>query len=463
MQTLFDDFNLTDGLNLGVSQYLNKSGEAREALNCDLKVPGELARQLGYATYGTGLDASAVLGLYDFNTTAGVKKWLAGTGTVLYYDNAGTWTSALTGLTTGLEMSFATHLDTAIMTNGTDVMKKSTTGTSWSTLGGTPPVAKYVVTFDNKVYALNLSGFTSRIRWSDDGTIETWTSTNIQDVTTNIGVGDQITGGTVNNNNLLIFKNYSTWKWDTSELRVMHANAGCRAPKSIVTIDDWSFWLSHKGFMGTNGGKPFRISNAIFPFVDAISDITAPVGWAEDNHIYWYIGTVTVNSFVYTNCVVIYNYDTDAWSVKTLGDSVKQAAILTTSGNVRSAYIGNSAGQVYKYNTGITDNTAAIPFDFVGAPNMSGIPYLQKDYKFLYVYLDRTANTGIDVFYSVDFKDFKPLGTATDVVSELQFPPGVRGFNIRLKYATNTTNDQQKILGHVCLGDVLPGRLGSIT
>ena len=39
MQTLFQDFNLTDGLNLGVSQYLNKSGEAREAINCDLTVP----------------------------------------------------------------------------------------------------------------------------------------------------------------------------------------------------------------------------------------------------------------------------------------------------------------------------------------------------------------------------------------------------------------------------------------
>lgn len=462
MQTLFEDFNLTEGLNLGVSQYLNKSGEAREAINCDLSIPGELARQLGYSSYGSGLDASPVLGLYDY-TTSSIKKWIAVTGTVIYYDNSGTWTSAATGLTSGKYGTFATHLDTLIYTNLYDSVKKSTNGTSFGDLGGSPPKAKYVVTFDNKVYLLNIESYPSRMRWSDDGTTETWTSTNVQDVSTNIGIGDEITGGTVNNNNLLIFKNYSVWKWNASELRAIHTTVGCRSPRSIVTVDDWSFWASHKGFMGTNGGKPFRISNAVAPFFNAISDITAIVGWSEDNIVHWYIGTVTVNGLQYSNCILLYNYDTNAWSVKTSNDAITQAAILTTSGNVRSAYIGSSLGQVYKFKDGITDNTAAIPFTFVGAPYMSGIPFLQKDYKYLYVYLDRTSNMGIEVYYSVDFKDFRKLGTATDVVSELQFPSGVRGFNIRLKYATNTTVDQQKILGHVCLGDVLPGRLGNVT
>ena len=143
-------------------------------------------------------------------------------------------------------------------------------------------------------------------------------------------------------------------------------------------------------------------------------------------------------------------------------DVIKQAAILTTSGNVRSAYFGDDAGQVYKFKTGLNDNGDAIPFKWVGAPQMSGVAHLQKDYKYLYVSLDRTAKHGIDVLYSIDFEDFKPLGTAYNVVSELAFPAGTSGHNIRIQYATNTTADQQRILGHICLGDILPGRLTNV-
>jgi hypothetical protein len=458
-QILFSNFNQSQGLNIGVNQYLNKDGECREALNCDFSEVGTLQRHLGYTTYGDKISTSAILGLYDFKTIAtGVTKWIAKNATKLYYDNAGTWTDTGATVTTAEDITFCTHLDTLIGGSISDAPVKSTNGTSFSTLSGSPPKAKYWLTFDNKVYALNLKTYPYRIRWSDDGTIETWTSTNIQDVATNIGIGDQITGGTVNNNNLLVFKNYSTWKWDTYELRTLHSSIGCRAPKSIATIDDWSFWLSHQGIYATNGGKPFRISKPVKAFIEGITDITTPVGWAEDNFYYLYIGT----SNGITNCLLIYDYDNNVWSYKSMADVIKQAAVLTTSGNVRSAYIGDDAGQVYKFKTGNNDNGDPIPFKWVGAPQMSGNAHLQKDYKYFYVFLDRTAKYGIDVSYSVDFEDFKPLGTAYNAISELPFPAGTPGHNIRIMYSTNLTTDQQKILGHLAVGDVLRGRLGEV-
>jgi len=458
-QVLFKSFSLADGLNLGVNQYLLKAGECTEALNCDFNIIGELARFPGFSTYGNKISTSAILGLYDFKTiSTSVSKWITKNATKLYYDNSGTWADTGATVTTAEDITFCTHLDTLIGGSISDSPLKSTNGISFSTLDGSPPKAKYWITFDNKVYALNLASYPYRIRWSDDGTIETWTSTNIQDVATNIGVGDEITGGTVNNNNLLIFKNYSTWKWDTYELRTLNTSVGCRAPKSIATIDDWTFWLSHKGVMATNGGKPFRISKAVKPFIDGISDITTPVGWAEDNFYYLYIGT----SNSVTNCLLIYDFDNNVWSYKSMPDVVKMAAILTTSGNVRSAYFGDDAGQVYKFKTGLNDNSDAIPFKWVGAPQMSGYPQLQKDYQYLYVFLDRTAKSGIDVLYSIDFEDFKPLGTAYNTVSELAFPPGTRGHNIRIMYSTNSLSSQQTILGHLALGEILPGRLGSV-
>ena len=460
---LFQQFNLSDGLNIGVNQYLNKPGECREALNCDFSEVGTLQRHLGYPTYGDDLGAADILGIYDFKTSAGSIKWLAVYDEAIYSDESETWTSRQAGLTADSEATFATHLDTCIMANGVDAPLKSTDGTTWASLGGSPPTAKYAVTFDNKVYMLNNSGATSRMRWSDDGTIETWTATNIQDVTTNIGIGDQITGGTVNNNSLIIFKNYSTWKWDTYELRTLHSSVGCRAPKSIATIDDWTFWVSHRGAEASNGGKPFRISKPVQAFFNAISDITAPIGWANDNFWYVFIGTVTVGKIgTITNCLMIYDYDNNVWSYKPMDFNVARAAILTTSGDVRHAYLGSDSGQVYKFKSGNNDNGAPIPFKWIGGPQVSGASHLQKNYDYLYVFLDRTAKYGIEVFYSIDFGDFESLGTASEVVSELPFPSGTSGHNIRISFQSNLTTDQQKILGYTCLGSVASGRLGSV-
>lgn len=455
MKVLENSFHLAQGYNTAVNPFLNKPGECRAALNCDFSEIGTVTRFQGYEDYGNAIAASSILGLYDFKTSAGSKKWLAVNGTVLYRDESGTWTSTHTGLTTGKQAEFCTHLDTCIMVNGTDAAIKSTDGVTWSALGGSPPVAKYVVTFNNSVYMLNVSGNTSRMQWSDDGTIETWTATNIQDISTNIGIGDQITGGTVNNNALLIFKNYSVWRWDTYELLVLHPTVGCRSPRSIATLDEWTFWLSHKGVYATNGGKPFRISNQIRDFIDGISDITGCVGWVEDNFYYLYIGT----SNSVTNCLLIYDYDNNVWSYKSLGVVPKIGMTLTTSGNSRSMYFGDSLGQVYKFKTGNNDDGNPIPFKWLSPSLTSAAPYLRKDYQYLYIYLDQNTKPGIDVFYSVDYGDFEPLGKAYKVVSELSFPEKTKGHNIRIVFASNHSKTHPKIYGYTLTGDTEKSRI----
>lgn len=460
MKVLFSNDNLGQGYNTAVNPYLNKKGECREALNADFSEIGSIGRFPGYATYGNDIGSSAISGLYDCKTTAGGTVFVSVHNQTIYYLSSGTWTASnITNLTANKQAYFATHLDTFIIANGSDAPKKSSDGQTWSTLGGTPPTAKYVITFDNKVYMLNLSGFTSRMRWSDDGTTETWTSTNIQDVTTNIGVGDQITGAAVNNNSLIVFKNYSTWKWDTFSLVTLNTNVGCRAPRSIATIDDKTFFLSHKGVMITDGGKPIRISKQVSDFISGISDLTACVGWAYDNYYYLYIGT----SNGVTNCLLIYDYDLNVWSYKSLGDVVKVAAILT-SGDSSSqyGYFGNDSGQVYQFKTGNTDNGTAIPFKWRSAVETCNAPHLKKKFKHLSVRLESTAKPGIDVYYSVNFKDFKLLGTAWKSVHEFQFPRGTTGHNIRLLFGSNTSADQPNILGYTCMGDYVVGKLGDV-
>jgi len=456
MRVLDSNFNISGaGYNTSVNPYLNKPDESREALNCDTSEIGTLKRFPGYATYGNDLGSTSILGLYDYKTSTGDKKWLAVFATDIYYDNAGTWMTTSSTLTTGKNAEFATHLDTLIMVNGTDAPLKSTNGTSFSALGGSPPTAKYILTFDNKVYMLNLTGNTSRMQWSDDGTIETWTATNIQDIITNIGIGDQITGGAVNSNSLLIFKNYSTWRWDTYSLKVLSPSIGARSPRSIVTLDDRTFFLSHKGVYACDGSRPFRISKKVQDFIDGITDFTACVGWTEYNFYYLYIGT----SNGVTNCVLIYDNDADNWSYKSLGVVPKVATILTTSPSTRNMYFGDSFGQVYKFKTGNNDNGAEIPFKYRSPLLLSSAPHKIKSYEYLYVFMDRDSEPGVQVYYSVDFEQFKILGIASKSVSELPFPSNTRGHNIQIMYASNHSKAHQDIYGHMLMGEVLEDRL----
>ena len=465
MKVLFSIDNLGQGYNTAVNPYMNKKGECREALNADFSEIGSLGRFPGYETYGSDMGTSAVSGLYDCKNISGGTVFIAVHNQTIFYLSGGTWTASnITNLTANKQAYLASHLDTFILVNGFDAPKKSSDGQTWSSLGGSPPTAKYVLTFDNKVYMLNVSGHTSRMQWSSDGTTETWTpasdnTAGFQDVATNIGVGDEITGGAVNNNSLIVFKNYSTWKWDTFSLVTLNTNVGCRAPRSIATIDDKTFFLSHKGVMMTDGGKPIRISKQISDFINGISDLTACVGWSYDNYYYLYIGT----SNGVTNCLLIYDYDLNVWSYKSMNDVVKVGAVLT-SGDSSSqyGYFGNDNGQVYRFKTGNTDNGTAIPFKWKSAVETCNAPHLEKEFHRISIRLESVAKPGIDVFYSVNFKDFKPLGTVWKSVHELWFPKGTKGQNIRLMFSSNSSADQPNILGYTCMGEYMIGKLGDV-
>jgi hypothetical protein len=74
--------------------------------------------------------------------------------------------------------SATTLNDTFIFTNGIDVMQKFD-GSTVSNLGGTPPYAKSVNSFQNRLVVCGTvetgTAYPFRVRWSSAGTIETWT------------------------------------------------------------------------------------------------------------------------------------------------------------------------------------------------------------------------------------------------------------------------------------------------
>jgi len=64
--------------------------------------------------------------------------------------------------------------DLLIFTNGKDAVKKFT-GTAILNLGGSPPVASTLISFQNRVVLGGVNNYPFRIQWSSAGTSETWT------------------------------------------------------------------------------------------------------------------------------------------------------------------------------------------------------------------------------------------------------------------------------------------------
>lgn len=125
----------------------------------------------------TAISANPITGLFDVGFSGGTRALLAKCGTALYKWNTGTsaFDSVATGLTAG-NVRFCVYKDTAIMF-GPDAPKKSTDGTTWAALGGSPPTAKYCITHADRVFALNASGYESILYFSALEDAEDWTTT----------------------------------------------------------------------------------------------------------------------------------------------------------------------------------------------------------------------------------------------------------------------------------------------
>ena len=142
------------------------------------KVPGYIKVQ------ALALD-SRVMGLYDFRRTDGFQAWIAVTKTKVWKKESLDATFVdITGaspLTGGDDdwADFTVFKDVLIITNGADPVKKWTGSGNIANLGGSPPKARRVTTFQNHVVLAwidphGTSPQPQTIQWSDLGLSETW-------------------------------------------------------------------------------------------------------------------------------------------------------------------------------------------------------------------------------------------------------------------------------------------------
>lgn len=379
-----------------------------ESLNMHFDAIGTATIRKGSQALGTGLDASPVLGLHYFVDNSGgvngTTQIMAVTGTTLYYLAAGTWTSKRTSLTAGSKARFTTFLNFAWMVNGTEATEVWTgnTADNFSNGGNASgaPTGTYIENFITRVWIAGNSTYPDRlyyssvpsaastpvVSWSTDPVTGTqWIDISPQD-------GDTITGLQRFRQWLIIFKTNHLYRL----LGIGQVDpdpyyaVGTSSQESIIETKAGIFFHHASGIYQFNiYGIVQEVSRPIWDIIRAIpaSQYPSITGWleADQDHVCWSVGTVTIAGITYTNLVIRYTISTQCWTHYTYPApfvmAIRRQPFYTDT-TYQYAVVGDNAGKVVQLNvTGVgTDyGNVGIPYSLIHAwDNVDGLLSTRK-------------------------------------------------------------------------------------
>jgi hypothetical protein len=426
-------------MNRRVSPLLNKLEEARIAKNVDLDEIGTLRKAKGYTAFANTPTTDPVLALYPFYNIGATttRSFLRDSGGYVYqWDGVNAW-SAITGasgLSATVTPAWITYKNLAMRFNGTDAPKKYD-GTTFASLGGTPPNGSIANLFKDRVYVAGVSPNYSTVYFSATGNPEIWPTFNNFDVNNNDG--DRIIALEPIFDSLVIFKEFSIWEYqvDTknnpSVLRYITLDVGTTARRSIVNIGGIVYFFDRKGIYQFASRYPELISLKVQDFIDAVSDPYSVVGFKEGVKYNLYIGTVTVDGKTYSNCVLVYDTLQDTWKVRTLAHAMKCAGDFIGSDNVRSVYLGSAAGKSYKWAQGYSYDGTPIEVEYETGIMELGDPLTESASRQLITRTGDKPKSSPTFHYSVDGRDWEEAGQARSPIDD--FSIADRGRDIRIR------------------------------
>lgn len=116
------DFSL--GLNSKRSAFLLDPREASDILNIDIDETRYIKKRTGFIRDPDSELSNPITGLFQYVKEDGNKYFLCASGTDIYKEDAGSWTSIKSGLTSGLRTNFINFRDRCFIANGTDALLK---------------------------------------------------------------------------------------------------------------------------------------------------------------------------------------------------------------------------------------------------------------------------------------------------------------------------------------------------
>lgn len=416
---LIDDLSVGPGL-------LPKNA-CSKAVNVVFDRPrGAISQRSGTTAIATVSGGNTILGLHDFRSSnSNNNKLLAVATTIIYSSTGGAFTARSTGLTTGLKARFLTYLDTVVMMNGTDGERSSTDGITWATTGGNLDVGNFPTStaaaiLNTRIIAVGDSAAPDTVSLSSlvsSGTIS-WTSGNkTVQVSPNDGAGG-LTSVVSNGRLALLFKQRGLYRYDDNELQRI-GYVGTPSHESVVTDDNGITYFFGQGangvgFYRTQGGFPEKISRPITRIVEAISAsfYTNVAGTTDGNRVYWSVGSITWNDITYSNASVVYSIADRHWTVFNHADRFRVFSQYIDSNSNITIVGGDTDGDVQTYNSGNTDNTAAINSECEMAEIVFTTRGRIKTISEVVAFAEHFQ--GLNLSFKVDNADYVQIGSVTE-------------------------------------------------
>ena len=233
------------------------------------------------------------------------------------------------------------------------------------TSGLTTTLQSFVLSIDSP-YQLTLTDVMTETATS----VHFWVGSNWLDVGTDDN--DFITQLGDNDDRLLIFKQFSLWRYNFTSLQKVKDAVGTTSGKSVVNIGRYTFYFHGSnantrktGFYSYDGAQSQLISRAIQPYIDGITsaNYTAVVAWREGTKFRAFVGTLTNTpaNISVTNAVLTLDTEGGQWSVDPIADVITSATRYLDSG-VERTFIGTDDDEILDTPNGNTHNTSAISF-----------------------------------------------------------------------------------------------------
>lgn len=376
-----------------------KDGRAQDLQNVVFDGSGGIRSRYGISLVGSTLDIieeanCTVTGLYYTKFSSGTERIIATCGNRWTYLNGSSWTT-VSGVTVqqtagqNNQFVFTTALDAVIGTNDVDPPIQHATGdvltqVDFTSLTSTsrPTKAKTVAFFKNFLVFCNTTeggvDYATRCRWSNVGTINTWSDEDYVDIGA-LG-GQEITALAELYDNLYVFLTNSIYRVsyvagaDTFQISKVTDDIGAIAKNSVQSV---TLSNSQNGLMFLDKDKTVYFFNGIAP-QDVSSLIDTTMGTlsasrlqyavsADTNTDYWLCATTGSGG---TNDVCLdFQYFLGEWTRHT-GIPANAMAHVVDSNSRDQVYFGTSESFVYELEDDDLNEDVFSTFGTVGVVSL---------------------------------------------------------------------------------------------
>lgn len=372
-----------------VSENERPQSSVLESINMHFDAIGSAILRKGTTTMAS--TGNSILGMHylvDTVNSGANTQLIVVSGTSAYYYVAGSFTSKRTGLTAGSRARFTTYLNMAFMVNGTEATMtwNGDIATQFVATGNAvgAPTGRFIENFRSRVWITGNTTYPDRLYYSSVPSaaatpVVSWSTdpvTGTQWIDISPSDGDKNTGLQRYRNVMIVFKTNRLYRvFDIGQVDPdPYYAVGTSSQESVVETKTGVFFHHSSGIYQYNVyGQVQEVSRPIWDIIRAIpaSYYGSVTGWleADQDHVCWAVGTVTIDGITYTNLTVRYTISTQTWThytdPKAFTSAVKRQPFFS-DGTTQFAVCGDESGNVVKMNVGKTffDGTG-IPYTIV--------------------------------------------------------------------------------------------------